>query len=58
MKDMSPRVGRPFRKVCTSPQGEGFPPSPKETLKREGLAQVLSQHEKLGVGKLPTLLDE
>ena len=32
MKDMSPRVGRLFRKVYTSPEGEGFPSSPKEIL--------------------------
>jgi hypothetical protein len=25
-------TGRPFRKAFASPQGEGFPPSPKETL--------------------------
>ena len=28
VKDMSSRVGRAFRKVFPSPQGEGFPPSP------------------------------
>jgi hypothetical protein len=33
MRDMSSRVGRPFRKAFTSPEGEGFPPFPKGTLK-------------------------
>ena len=33
IKDMSLRIGRPFRKIFTSPQGEEFPPSPMGTLK-------------------------
>ncbi len=33
MRDWSPRIGRPFRKAFTSPQGEGFRPSPKVTLR-------------------------
>ena len=32
MRYRSPRIGRPSRKVCTAPQGEGFPPSPIGTL--------------------------
>jgi adenylate cyclase len=31
-KNTLPRVGRPFRKVFSSPQGEGFPPSQKGKL--------------------------
>jgi hypothetical protein len=52
MRDMSPRVGRPFRKVSTSPEGEGFPPSPMGTLncltKKSICDSCVNQHDLRG----------
>jgi hypothetical protein len=46
VRNMLSRVGRPFRKAFTSPEGEGFPPSPKETLKYEiDLLYLLARYE-------------
>ena len=57
VRDMSSRVGRPFRKVFTSPEGEGFPPSPKETLnspkkRKRGRAKCCAARGNCGIESL------
>ena len=46
MRDRSPRIGRPFCKVFTSPQGEGFRPSPKVTLNEVKVPKLSTGLEK------------